>query len=192
MSTLNEIEETVQLIQKSDHTFAMLHSVSNYPAAFEDLHLQNIKVLQDIYQIPIGFSDHTSSPLSSAIAVALGATIIEKHITLDRRDFGPDHPFALEPPMFKEMVDSIRKVESAFDPNASFTGPSEREQKNLPLYRRSLVSTRDIRAGETISKEDLKITRPGNGILPKYLDLVIGRIARCDIQAETLIQWEMI
>ena len=192
MSELNEIDETVQLFKKSSKPFAILHCISNYPAAFEELHLQNIRILQEMYHVPVGFSDHTLATLSSAVALALGASIIEKHITLNRADSGPDHPFALEPDEFEKLVDDIREVERAFDRQAGFIGPSEQEQAKRILYRRSLVTRQAISAGSVITKEDIKVTRPGSGVSPKYFNLVVGRTARREIEAETPIQWDMI
>ncbi len=192
MSEWADIEESVQVFRRAGKPFGILHCVSNYPADFADLHLQNLCILRDTYGVPVGFSDHTLSTLSAAVAVALGASMIEKHITLSRKDRGPDHPFALEPGEFKAMVDDIRSVESAYVRGAPFAGPSERERRKLPLYRRSLVASRRIAAGAVLAADDIKITRPGTGIAPKHLDEVIGRKASVEIPAETPITWEML
>ena len=192
MSELPEIDETVRIFKKYGKPYAILHCVSNYPAEFAELQLQNIRVLREMYGVPVGFSDHTLTTISSVAAVFLGASIIEKHITLNQSDLGPDHPFALEPAELKKLVEDIRRVESAYAPEAGFVGPGERERAKRILYRRSLVARRDLEAGSVIREEDIKITRPGNGILPKDLGSVIGRITLKKIEAETPLQWEMI
>lgn len=192
LSELDEIGETVEVFKKRKVPFAILHCVANYPAAFEELHLKNMEVIRELHQVPVGFSDHTLSTLSSAVAVALGACIIEKHITLNRQDTGPDHPFALEPSEFKRLVSDIRLVEKAYQSNGGFKGPSERELAKRVSYRRSLVASVDIPKGTVIAKDQVKITRPGNGIPPKFFSEVVGRKALRPISAESPIEWNMV
>jgi sialic acid synthase SpsE len=192
LSELDEIQETVNVFKTRNVPFSILHCVASYPAAFEDLHLKNMEHLRNLYRVPVGFSDHTLSGLSSAVAVALGASIIEKHVTLNRKDAGPDHPFAIEPNELKQLMIDIRNVEKACQANAGFTGPSERERVKRTSYRRSLVASVDIPEGARISRVQVKITRPGTGIAPKYLSQVIGRPTRRAISAETPIEWDMV
>jgi sialic acid synthase SpsE len=187
---LNEIHETVQLLENANRTYAMLHCVANYPPRANEIRLQNIKVLKALYKVPIGFSDHSVDSDSAVAAVVLGASIIEKHITLNRADKGPDHPFALEPQDFKALVQSIRRIEKALDPQAGFVGPLKRELDNQPLFRRSLVAATDIPSGTEIRPEHIKISRPGTGIAPKFLEIIYGRKATVDIKQETPLQWE--
>lgn len=192
MSELHEIDETVAMLRGFGKPFGLLHCVSNYPPRFDELHLQNIDILSATYGVPVGFSDHTLTTVTSAVAVALGACMIEKHITMSRTDTGPDHPFALEPGEFRQLVDEVRNVEKAHSPRAGFVGPSEREAQKRLLYRRSLVTRRAVAKGAALAAEDIKISRPGSGIEPKCLGAVIGRTARRNIDAETPLTWDMV
>jgi len=191
MGTLAEISEAVDTIKESGNTdLILLHCVSNYPAEYAELNLSNIKMLINAFNVVVGFSDHTMTPLSSAIAVALGAKVIEKHITLDRNTKGPDHPFALEPDGLRDLVSMIRETEKAV--GTSSRSISEKEMKKRALYRRSLVAKEYIRKGEKITSDKVQITRPGSGIEPKFLDIVTGREAKKDIEKNTIITWEMV
>lgn len=192
IASLAEIDDAVSLLARAGHPHALLHCVANYPAAAAEMRLQNIPVLLQAYAVPIGFSDHSLSAVSSIAATTLGACIIEKHITLNRAGRGPDHPFALEPQDFKALVAAIREVEAAYRPSTGFTPPLERERKKRQLYRRSLVSARAIAKGQRIEREDIKITRPGTGLAPRHLEDVIGLRAAQDIAPETPLTWEML
>lgn len=190
MSKTNEIDEAVNLIRKNNNQLSVLHCVSNYPANFEELNLNFIKTLKTMYSFPIGFSDHALDTLSSIIAVSLGANIIEKHITLNRNDQGPDHKFALEPENLNKLVKNIRKVElslGTYERNIS-----KKEMKKRELYRRSIIAKTDIKKGETITLDNIKFTRPGTGLLPKYYHLILDKVAIKDIKSESLINFNMI
>lgn len=188
MSYIDEIKEVVEVFEKAEAEYALLHCVSNYPAKMQDLHLNNIELFMKEFDVPIGFSDHTINYLSSCLAVAKNAAIIEKHITLDRSSEGPDHPSSLNPDELIEFVAKIRESESAMG-GYEFNNPGEEEIQKRKLYRRSVVTTRNIAKGEKLSEEDVKLTRPGTGVEPKYLKDVVGKTAVEDIEAETPLEW---
>ena len=148
--------------------------------------------LRDAFGVPVGLSDHSEGIAVAAGAAALGAELVEKHFTLDRDMEGPDHPFALEPGELKAMVAGIRAVEAALG-NGRMEGPSEPEAGEMyTLARRSVIAARDIPAGTAIAAEMLTVKRPGTGIAPKHLPLLVGRTARVDIPFDEPVTWEMV
>ena len=191
MASLGDIEDAVNAIREvGDIKIALLQCAINYPPPFEDLNLRAIKTLQQAFQVPVGFSDHTMSTAIPAVAVALGACIIEKHFTIDRTMKGPDHRFAMEPDELKEMVKNIRDAEASLGSPEKVMAESE---KNLhKLARRSIIAAKKIPKGKTLEMSDLTIKRPGYGIAPKYLDIVIGKVANKDIDEDDIITWDYI
>jgi len=191
MASLGDIEEAINTIRKvNDSDIALLHCSIGYPPPIEELNLRAIKTLKKAFQLPIGYSDHTMSINIPSVAVSLGACIIEKHFTIDRSLPGPDHKFALEPSELKQMIKNIRETENAL---GSYSKTVSKSEKNLyKLARRSLIAKRKIHQGETIKPEDIIIKRPGYGIPPKFIDIIIGRIARKDIDKDDIITWDMI
>ncbi|MNY11871.1 N,N'-diacetyllegionaminic acid synthase [compost metagenome] len=156
----------------------------------EDANLRAIETLRRAFNVPVGLSDHTQDEFTSILATQLGAVVIEKHLTLDHALGLPDHQASLDPTEFKRLVERVRLV-----PRALGTGSKvimETERKWREAARKSLFSSRPIRAGETIGAVDLTIRRPSNGIHPHHLDLIIGRQAKVDIAANTLLEWGMI
>jgi len=141
--------------------------------------------------VPTGLSDHSLGIHVAVAAAALGACVIEKHFTLNRSLPGPDHPFAVEPGELKEMVRQIREVESALGDGLKL-GPAPEEQEMHEKARRSLVASRAIPKGTLIDRSMVTIKRPGFGIRPKFLDLVIGRVAKVDIEEDTVLTWDMV
>lgn len=191
MASLGDIEDAFNAIKEvSDNPIALLHCAINYPPPFEDLNLRAIQTLKKAFQVPIGYSDHTMSVSIPAVCVGLGASIIEKHFTLDRKFKGPDHKFALEPSELKQMVNNIREAELSLGSPIKFMPISE---KNLyKLARRSIIAKKKIPEGKIIKESDLIIKRPGFGIPPKYLNVVIGRIAKKTIEEDDIITWDLI
>jgi len=191
MANLGDIEDAMNAIYEvGESDIALLHCNINYPPPFEDLNLRAIQTLKQAFQVPVGFSDHTMSTTIPSVSVALGACIIEKHYTLDRTLKGPDHKFALEPKELKEMVKNIRDTEIALGSPKKFMPQSE---SNLfKLARRSIIARRPIPKGKTIEADDLIIKRPGYGIAPKFMDIIIGRIAKQDIEEDDIITWDLI
>jgi N,N'-diacetyllegionaminate synthase len=191
LATIGEIEESLSNIYKTGNKkIALMHCVSNYPTKYEDTNLSLIKNLKEMFDIPVGFSDHTTGILIPSLAVAKGADIIEKHFTLDKNLPGPDHKLSLDPIEFEQMVKNIRITESAMGDGVKKITDDEEMMKGIG--RRSLTSTADIPKGEKISKDSLMILRPGTGIAPKYIDFVVGKTASKDIKKNQTINWDSI
>ncbi len=193
MATLGEIEDAVQTCRKADNEkFILLQCASVYPAAPELINLRSIDTMRAAFQCPVGLSDHTSGINVAIGATARGAAVIEKHYTLSRQLKGPDHPFALEPGELKAMVAGIREVESALG-NGRKEGPNRAEQEEMHrLARRSLVAAVNIPRGTALSREMMIAKRPGYGIPPKFIDLLVGRAVKIDLEADDVITWEMV
>ena len=192
-STLTEVSEAVDIISSTgNENIILLHCTSLYPTIMNQVNLNVIKTLESAFpDTVIGYSDHTLDPIIIPVAaVAMGAHVIEKHITLDRNMKGPDHKFALEPEEFKTMVQAVRDVEEAF--GSPIKKQLEEEKEIAKLGRRSLVARKDIRKGTELNEEHITIKRPGYGIPPKFLELVIGRIAKEDIMEDDVIKWDMV
>jgi len=188
-SGLADIERAVDVLEKNScNDYALLHCVSQYPARFEDINLRCIETLRTAFDCVVGFSDHTTDYISSTLAVALGAFIIEKHITLDKNFYGPDHPFSLEPHELKQFVQAIRDTELIL---GSFIKKVQKsEEENHRIGRRSLIAAFDIKKGETITADKLVVKCPALGLHPKYFDLLIGKKAKEDIAKDKWITWE--
>ncbi|MFC2155869.1 N-acetylneuraminate synthase family protein [Acidobacteriota bacterium] len=191
MHYLGEIETAVNTIRnQGNRQLALLHCVSNYPPQPEDVNLNNITMLQKTFQLPVGLSNHHPENFMDVAAVALGACIIEKHITLDRSMKGPDHPFALDPPAMRDLVKKVRDTEKALGSYKRVL--SEAELASRSVTRRSFVARRNIKKGEILSGNMLKLTRPGTGIHPKYKNQLLGRRVMVDIGEDDIISWDML
>lgn len=189
MCGLADIENALDVIEKgglSRDKVSILHCNTEYPTPFEDVNLRAMLTMRDCFGVNVGYSDHTQGIEIPLAAVALGATVIEKHFTLDRNLPGPDHKASLEPHELKLMVDSIRHVELALGSPVKRVSPSE--GKNMVVARKSLIAFRDIRKGEAFSDENMTVKRPGNGISPMCWDEVIGKIAPRDFKEDELIE----
>ena len=190
MATLSEIEEAVQAARESGAAqIALLKCTSAYPAPSQEMYLRTIPHLAEAFQVQAGLSDHTRGISVPVAAVALGACIVEKHFTLSRATPGPDSAFSLEPHEFKAMVDAIRTVEKALG-NVHY-GVGERESKSR-VFRRSLFVVKDIKAGEILTRENVRSIRPGHGLHTRYLNKVLGWHAKQDLQTGTPLSWNVI
>jgi pseudaminic acid synthase len=190
MSTLAEVEEAVSTAKEAGATsIALLKCTSAYPAPPEDMNLRTIPDLSASFELPVGLSDHTMGYAVPVAAVALGASIIEKHFTLSRSVPGPDSAFSLEPAEFKEMVGAVRTVEKAL--GAVRYGPMGEETKSL-FFRRSLFVVQDMRAGELFTNVNVRSIRPSHGLHPRHLWDVLGRRAAADIARGTPLTWELV
>ena len=191
MSTLSEIDEALHAIYSAGNKdVALLHCVSNYPTKAEDVNLKAINTLEQVFKLPVGFSDHTVGIVIPIAAVSLGAKVIEKHFTLDKNLPGPDQKLSLNPAEFKEMVAGIRMIEQALGDGVKIPRESEAEVRSTG--RRSITAKINIPAGTAITQDMLKIVRPGTGIEPKFIDIVIGRTAKGNIQEDEALTWEKI
>ncbi len=165
---------------------ALLHCVSAYPSAVSDANLKTMDTLRMTFGLQVGFSDHSLGICLPIAAVARGATLIEKHFTLDKTLPGPDHRSSLEPLELKEMVRSIRQVEQAF--GSTLKIPTPAELKNAPFSRKSLMASRAIRKGEAFSETNITVKRPEGGLSPLYYWECLGKLADCDYQENELIE----
>ncbi len=189
MANLGEIEAAIDAIEQAGTPRAkitVLHCTTEYPSPMEDVNLRAMINVGKALDVKIGYSDHTPGIEVPIAAVALGATVIEKHFTLDRSLSGPDHRASLEPDELKAMVAGIRNIERALGDGIKRPSPSE--LKNRPIARKSLVAARDIKAGELFSSDNLTAKRPGTGISPMVWDGVIGRRAIRDFSEDELIE----
>lgn len=182
MATLGEIEEAVNIfLEQGSGEIILLHCVSSYPAKVEDINLNVITTLERTFGLPVGLSDHTTGITVPIAASALGACVIEKHFTLDRKLPGPDHRASLEPEELINMIEAVRDVEKALGDGIKTLTAEEEENKKL--VRRSIVAKVDIAESEIIAEEMLETKRPAGGIEPKYLDKVIGKKATRPIKS---------
>ena len=190
MASLVEIEEAVHAFREAGgNDIALLKCTSAYPARTEEMNLRTIPDLAKRFAVPVGLSDHTLGIAVPAAAVALGACIVEKHLTISRSTPGPDSAFSLEPDEFKQMVDAIRVAEKAL--GQVKYGLTEAEQLSQ-RSRRSLFVVQDVKAGERLTPDNVRSIRPGYGLPPKHYEEVIGRLAARDLQRGTPLQWDAI
>ena len=190
MSTLGEIEDALEAIEsEGNDQVLLLHCTSNYPTNEEDVNLNAMNTMKLAFGLPVGYSDHTMGIEVSIAAVAMGAVVIEKHFTLDRNLPGPDHRASLEPKELKELVIGIRKVEKALGSFIKKPTESEIEVKNVA--QKSIVASRDLKLGEIITADMLECKRPGTGIPPKLMNLVVGKKLKCDIEQDTILSFDM-
>jgi pseudaminic acid synthase len=191
MANLGEIEDALGAIYaEGNRQVILLHCAINYPAPFASVNLAAMDTIRQAFDVPVGYSDHTLGNAVPVAAVARGASVIEKHFTLDKGLPGPDHSFAMNPEEFASMVHAIRDTEAAM--GSAIKGPAADEAEHLLRGRRSLFAKVAIPKDTTITNEMLAVLRPGIGLMSKYLDVVVGRQARRDIKAHEPITWDII
>jgi len=188
MCCLGEVEAALEALGAAEVT--LLHCVSKYPADPADLNLRAMETLRQAFGRPVGFSDHSLGIDMPIAAVALGAVVIEKHLTLDCSLPGPDHRASLEPAAFKAMVASIRRVEEALGDGRKHPVPGEREVASVA--RKSIVAARDLPAGTVLSLEMLAMRRPGTGLSPAMFPQVLGRKTLAEMKAGALLDWSLL
>lgn len=189
MCELCEIEAALRILEQAGTprgNVILLHCNTQYPTPMHDVNLRAINELLTLSPAAVGYSDHTVGIEVPVAAVAMGAKVVEKHFTLDKTLPGPDHKASLEPDELKAMVDAIRNIEQALGDGSKHVSDSERP--NIAIARKSIVAARDIRAGEVFSEENITVKRPGNGISPMEWDNIIGRHAKRDFEADSLIE----
>jgi N,N'-diacetyllegionaminate synthase len=189
MANLGEIEAALGALETSGtrrNNITVLHCNTEYPTPMEDVNLKAMLAIRDTFGVKVGYSDHTLGTEVSVAAVALGATVIEKHFTLDRTLPGPDHKASLETHELKAMVKAIRNIEKALGDGIKRPSPSE--TKNKLIARKSLVAATAIPNGEFFTKDNLSVKRPGNGISPMRWDEVLGRTAIRDFEPDEMIE----
>jgi N-acetylneuraminate synthase len=188
MATLEEISEAVQAARNAGATqIALLKCTSAYPATPEEMHLRTIPELSSSFGVAAGLSDHTLGIAVPVAAVALGACIIEKHLTLSRAAGGPDAAFSLQPEEFKAMVDAVRIAEKSLGEVKFGAGVREATR-----FRRSLFVVEDVRCGDTFTPTNVRSIRPADGLHTRYLPDVLGQKAACDIERGTPLRWDLV
>ncbi len=189
-SDFGEIEEAVAAARAAGcRELALLHCVSAYPAAPDDYSLGVIADMARRFDVPVGLSDHTTDDATAIAAAALGASIIEKHFTLSRDDGGPDDSFSLEPAALKKLC---RGVKTAWECAGKVAYGVKTGERDALQFRRSLYAVKDVRAGETLTADNVRSIRPGRGLAPKHLDEVLGRSAACDVARGTPLSWKLL
>lgn len=188
MCELSDIEATVNVLLEfglNKEQITILHCNTEYPTPYEDVNLKAMLEIRDRFGVNVGYSDHTKGIEVPIAAVALGATVIEKHFTLDKNMEGPDHKASLEPDELKAMVNAIRNIERSL--GSGHKSISGSEKKNIEIARKSIVAACPIKKGEMFTEDNLTVKRPGNGISPMRWNEVIGKIAIKDFEEEEMI-----
>jgi N,N'-diacetyllegionaminate synthase len=189
MADLGEIEDALDILtscgtKKEDIT--ILHCNTEYPTPYEDVNLLAMLTIKEAFKVKVGYSDHTLGIEIPIAAVALGASVIEKHFTLDKNMEGPDHKASLEPHELKAMIDAIRNIEKAL--GNGIKKPSKSELKNKDIVRKSIVAKREIKKGEIFTEDNITVKRPGTGISPMRWYEVLGKVAPKDYKEDELIE----
>lgn len=190
MCDMEDVRAAVKALYKngfSKENLILLHCNTEYPTPFEDVNLKAMGALRKEFDVEVGYSDHTKGIEVPIAAVALGATVIEKHFTLDRNMEGPDHKASLEPTELKAMVSAIRNIEVAVGGDG-IKHVSESERKNIAIARKSIVAACDIKKGEVFTEQNLTVKRPGSGISPMKWDDIVGMTAKKDFVEDELIE----
>lgn len=190
MGTLAEIERAISVIRdEGDNEIVLLKCASAYPAVSDDMNLVTMKNMSETFGVPVGLSDHSLGTVAAITAVALGARVIEKHFCLSRTIKNPDSGFSMEPCEFKQMVQDIRAAERAI--GSVHYGPTQQEVGSM-IFRKSIFSVMDIKKGDMITKENIRVIRPGYGLEPYYYQELIGQKALRNIKRGTPISFDMI
>ena len=190
MATLGEIEVAINILEKEGITrnmMTILHCTTEYPAPFSEVNLKAISTIKNALKVSVGYSDHTIGIEVPIAAVALGSSIIEKHFTIDKNLYGPDHKASLEPKEFTQMVKSIRRIENSLGDGIKRATKSE--LSNIESVRKSIVAAKRIEVGDLFTKDNLTTKRPGSGISPLRWDDLIGLESRYLYEPDDLIKW---
>tara|TARA_Y100000592_G_C5469955_1_gene318867 strand:+ start:1416 stop:2423 length:1008 start_codon:yes stop_codon:yes gene_type:complete len=190
MSYENEISDAINIIKAWNNDITVLHCISQYPTPSKDVNMNKLLNIKEKFNVKVGFSDHTIGSLSAGISVGLGATVIEKHFTLDKNLPGPDHWFSSDLIEMRDLVKTIREVELIMGNGNLLPTPSELEVRKQ--CRRSIVTLKNINKGDIINKDDLGFRRPGTGLPPKLINDIIGKTAIEDLKTNTIIDFNQI
>lgn len=190
MATLGEIEEAVNAVRNAGRgRLALLRCASAYPAVTDEMNLRTMQNMAEVFGVPVGLSDHSMGSVGAVAAVALGACIIEKHFCLDRSIENPDALFSMNPQEFGQMVKDVRQAEKAV--GCVKYGVTKQEESSI-VFRRSIFCVKDIKKGEKLTEENIRVIRPGYGLAPKYYQQVLGQRALQDIERGTPLGFELI
>jgi sialic acid synthase SpsE len=192
LADYEDIEDALAACREAgNEQVVLLQCASLYPAPPERMNLRAMETMRRAFGTLVGLSDHTLGIHVAMAGAGLGAAVIEKHYTLSRRLKGPDNPFAIEPPELGELVRQVREVEAALGDGRKL-GPAPQELEMHQKARRSLVAARAIPRGTAVTADMLTIKRPGFGIKPKFFGLVVGRLAKVDIEEDTVLTWDIL
>jgi len=189
MSSMNDIKQAISILLKygvNKEDITVLHCNTEYPTPMEDVNLYAMQTIANTFDVKVGYSDHTLGIEVPIAAVALGATVIEKHFTLDKNMEGPDHKASLEPNELKAMVNAIRNIEKALGNGVK--QPSDSEKKNISIARKSIVAAIEIKKNEIFTEKNITVKRPCNGISPMLWEKILGKKAIKDFQPDELIE----
>ncbi|AHA30641.1 pseudaminic acid synthase [Exiguobacterium sp. MH3] len=190
LASINDINDAVEACRKMNNDqIILLQCTSEYPAKIEEANLKTMQNMKETFQVEVGLSDHTLGIIAPVVATTLGAKVIEKHFILDKAIGGPDASFSLDPEEFKSMVDAVRDAEASLG-KVDYS-LSEKKIKSRK-FSRSLFIVENIKSGEKFTKRNIRSIRPGHGLPPKYMNSIIGKTARFDIERGTPLQWDQI
>jgi N-acetylneuraminate synthase len=190
MATVAELDETVKAAREAGcRELVLLKCTSTYPASAENSNLLTIPHMRDLFGCEVGLSDHTMGVGASVAAVVLGATVIEKHLTLDRADGGVDSTFSLEPSEFAQLVTETERARRSL--GRVLYGPTQAEAQAV-TRRRSIYVVQDLAAGEVLNRDNLRCIRPGHGLPPKYYDALLGRVLKRAVKKGTPMRWDLV
>jgi N-acetylneuraminate synthase/N,N'-diacetyllegionaminate synthase len=190
MGTAGEIFQALDVLRQNGNSeVALFHCVSHYPTELEHVNLKTIPYMRDVFQVPVGISDHTLGVEVPIASIAIGSKMIEKHFTLDKNLPGPDHQLSADPKEFKIMMETVRRLEKAL---GEYDKKPVESKEHIAILRRSLVANTKIKAGSVLTKEMIAIKRPGNGIPSIFYESVVGRVTKKSIEEDELIDWAML
>lgn len=190
MASLAEIEDAVNAVRsQGNDQLALLRCASAYPAITDEMNLMTMKNMAEVFDVPVGLSDHSMGSVGAVTAVAMGAKIIEKHFCLDRAIENPDSSFSMNPEEFAQMVRDVRQAEKAI---GKVSYGATKQEKNSMVFRRSIFCVKDIEPGEVLTEENIRVIRPGYGMAPKYYEEILGQTALQKIERGTPIEHRMI
>ncbi len=188
LATMQEIQEAVNVCNyHGNKNLALLHCVANYPTLPEETNMNSINTMKERFGMPVGYSDNGDSTLVDVVAASIGADIIEKHFTLDRKMQGPDHFFSIDPLSLKNLISEIRLVEKIN--GDGIKGPQNSEINNRNTIRKSITTSKRIKKGDVLAESNIAVKRPGSGIEPKYISKIFGKKINKDIDKDVSITW---
>jgi N,N'-diacetyllegionaminate synthase len=187
-SNINEISEAIKCCLKAKNkNIIILHCVASYPAQPEDVNLTAMKTLKEKFGLTVGFSDNGDSTLVDLVAVSMGASVIEKHFTLDNKLPGPDHSFSINPKNLQRLITNIRQIETMKGNGLKI--PTKSEIKGKKALRKSIVTRNSLKKNQVISKEDIAVKRPAGGIEPKYFNKIVGKRVLKNLDSDVILSW---
>lgn len=190
-ATLSEIDEVMRVVESTGNKdIVLMQCITNYPSKIDSANVNVLKTYQSAFNVLTGYSDHSPGPVVALASVVLGGCVVEKHFTLDKKRKGPDHPHSMEPQEFEQMVTYIKELERAMGSTRKELVDEERE--TVYVQRRGLYAKNDIKSGQLIKEDDIDVLRPALGILPKYKNTVVGKVASADVKKGDPLYWENI